>query len=67
MTQKTGKSHRVSGGVSVSYGYDGDGRRVKKVTGGVTTVFVYNVAGQLIAEYASDPVPPPVGGEARVI
>jgi RHS repeat-associated protein len=36
-----------------NYFYDGDGRRVKKIVGSATTVFVYNVAGQLIAEYTS--------------
>jgi len=36
-----------------NYFYDGDGRRVKKIVGNDTTVFVYNVAGQLIAEYTS--------------
>jgi RHS repeat-associated protein len=35
---------------------------VKKVTGGVTTVFVYNVAGQLIAEYDSLTTSPPGSG-----
>jgi RHS repeat-associated protein len=49
-------------GVSANYFYDGDGRRVRKVVGSVTTVFVYNAGGQLIAEYVSDPVPPPAGG-----
>ncbi|MEK6303638.1 MAG: RHS repeat-associated core domain-containing protein, partial [Acidobacteriota bacterium] len=49
-----------------TYSYDCDGRRVKKTdstpgTGG-TTVFVYDVATRLIAEYHSDPVPPPAGG-----
>ncbi|MEK6322106.1 MAG: RHS repeat-associated core domain-containing protein [Acidobacteriota bacterium] len=46
------------------YFYDGDGRRVKKIdtNGTVTTVFVYNAGGQLIAEYHSDPVPPAAGG-----
>ncbi|HUS10906.1 MAG TPA: RHS repeat-associated core domain-containing protein, partial [Pyrinomonadaceae bacterium] len=37
-----------------TYYYDGGGKRVKKVVGGptmVTSVFVYNIAGQLIAEY----------------
>jgi RHS repeat-associated protein len=33
------------------YGYDGDGRRVTKTAVGSTTVFVYNITGQLIAEY----------------
>lgn len=39
-----------------TYLYDGDGRRVKKVVGGatiVTTVFVYNVVGKLVAEYSN--------------
>ncbi len=45
---------KAGGGPSAggsSYAYDGDGRRVKKVVGSVTTVFVYDVAGKLIAEY----------------
>jgi RHS repeat-associated protein len=60
-----GESRQVSasvGGASASYSYDGDGRRVKKVVGTVTTVFVYNASGQMVAEYVSDPVPPPAGG-----
>ena len=36
-----------------TYSYDGEGRRVKRVVGGVTTTYVYNVLGQLVAEYAS--------------
>lgn len=38
---------------SASYGYDGDGRRVKKQVGGsmISTVFVYNISGQMVAEY----------------
>ena len=41
------------GGISTSsiYAYDGEGRRVRKTTGGVTTTYVYNVLGQLVAEY----------------
>lgn len=38
-----------------SYSYDGNGQRVKKVLGGslqVTSVFVYDITGQLIAEYS---------------
>jgi RHS repeat-associated protein len=37
--------------VEASYAYDADGKRVKKVAAGVTTLFVYNLAGQLVAEY----------------
>src|SRR5204862_411919 len=33
-----------------------DGRRVKKVVGSTTTIFVYNAGGQLIAEYATPDV-----------
>ena len=41
------------GGINTSstYSYDGEGRRVLKTTGGVTTTYVYNVLGQLVAEY----------------
>lgn len=49
-------------GATTTYEYDGDGRRVKKVDAAGTTVFVYNVLGQLIAEYKADPVPPPPAG-----
>ena len=36
-----------------TYFYDGDGRRIKKVTATETTVFVYNASGQLVAEYST--------------
>jgi RHS repeat-associated protein len=39
------------------YFYDGDGARIKKVVGGVTTVFVYDAAGDLAAEYSSQAPP----------
>jgi RHS repeat-associated protein len=35
-----------------TYIYDGDGHRVKKLTGNTTTVFVYNILGELVAEYS---------------
>ncbi|MCD9188612.1 MAG: hypothetical protein LUM44_19495 [Pyrinomonadaceae bacterium] len=35
------------------YQYDGEGKRVKKVSGNNQTIFVYNSSGQLIAEYAN--------------
>ncbi|MCZ2078487.1 MAG: RHS repeat-associated core domain-containing protein, partial [Bryobacterales bacterium] len=46
------------GGVTTTYSYDGQGRRVKKESaeGGEvysTTVYVYDAAGQMAAEYAS--------------
>ena len=45
---------------TAQYAYDGDGRRVKKVSGGATTVYVYDAQGQLAAEYATagNPAPP---------
>jgi YD repeat-containing protein len=36
---------------ATAYGCDGEGHRVTKTSGSITTVFVYNVAGELIAEY----------------
>lgn len=46
-----------------SYSYDGDGRRVKKVTGSpaVTTIYVYDAMGKLVAEY-NDAQQQPAGG-----
>ena len=38
--------------VGASYYYDGDGKRVKKVVGTSTTIFVYDAGGRLIAEYS---------------
>jgi RHS repeat-associated protein len=39
--------------LGTSYGYDADGRRVTKTTSGVTTAYVYDVTGQLAAQYAT--------------
>jgi RHS repeat-associated protein len=36
-----------------SYYYDGNGRRVKKVTLSETTVYVYDIGGKLLAEYST--------------
>lgn len=36
-----------------TYFYDGDGHRVKKVIGTELTVFAYDAAGQLVAEFAT--------------
>jgi RHS repeat-associated protein len=49
---------RFNGGANPSTGgadyvYDGDGKRIKKVTVGGTTVFVYDAGGQLVAEYTT--------------
>jgi RHS repeat-associated protein len=43
-----------------SYFYDGDGKRVKKVVGTETTIFVYNASGQMVAEYSTT-APPTIG------
>ena len=47
------------------YRYDGDGKRVKKVVPatGEVTVFVYDAAGKLVAEYSTVTAPP---SEAKV-
>ena len=55
----------TSGAITYNYSCDGEGRRVKReYNDGTlhTTIFVYSATGQLIAEYNSDPVPPPQGG-----
>jgi RHS repeat-associated protein len=44
---------QMAGAGAASYAYDGDGRRVKKVVGSEVTVYVYNVSGQMIAEYST--------------
>ena len=56
-------SYTKSGVGTTSYSYDGDGRRVKKVTGSpsVTTIYVYDVIGRLVAEY-NDSQQQPAGG-----
>src|SRR5262249_32478411 len=46
------ENHQVTfNGTAGQYSYDGDGRRVTRTTGAGTSVFVYDVGGQLIAEY----------------
>ena len=62
MTYDAENRQRTFNGTVGQYFYDGDGHRVKKLDSSGTTVFVYNAGGQLIAEYHSDPVPPPAGG-----
>ena len=44
---------------TATYTYDGDGRRVTKTTGGVTTTYVYDATGDLASEYSTQPPPPP--------
>ena len=41
------------------YYYDGDGKRVKKVAGNETTIFIYDTAGKLVAEYSNQTNPNP--------
>jgi RHS repeat-associated protein len=47
-----------NGGASVNggatYSYDGEGKRVKKVAGVVSTIFVYDAVGRMVAEYSSE-------------
>lgn len=48
-----GRLATSTNGAQTTYSYDGDGRRVKKVQGGATTLYVYDAAGQLAAEYST--------------
>ena len=36
-----------------TYAYDGEGKRVKKETSSETTIFVYDAAGKVVAEYST--------------
>ncbi len=36
-----------------TYFYDGEGKRVKKISNTETTIFVYDGGGQLVAEYST--------------
>jgi RHS repeat-associated protein len=50
-------------GSMTKYSYDAGGRRVKKEEpGNLTTVFVYDGMGKMIAEYKNDPLPPAQAG-----
>jgi RHS repeat-associated protein len=49
-TYNGGASPYTSG---ADYGYDGLGKRVKKVTSEGETIFVYSAVGQLVAEYTT--------------
>ncbi len=55
--RQTGFTSTMNG--SATYSYDGDGRRVTKATGSVTTTYVYDAAGGLAAEYSTQPPPAP--------
>ena len=49
--------HTTGTDSDTTYAYDGEGRRVQKVvggSGGVTTTYVYNVGGQLVAEFGGE-------------
>src|SRR5262249_38998914 len=41
--------------LNATYGYDGDGRRIRKTQDAITTVYVYDIAGRLAAEHVSQP------------
>jgi RHS repeat-associated protein len=43
----------MTNGSTATYSYDGDGHRVMKVSGGVTTIYVYDARGELAAEYST--------------
>ncbi|MBX7060020.1 MAG: hypothetical protein K1X52_00020 [Pyrinomonadaceae bacterium] len=48
-------------GYTIDLAYDGEGRRVKKVSADEATIFVYDASGVLIAEYSAE-----VAAEPRV-
>jgi RHS repeat-associated protein len=41
----------INGG---SYFYDGNGNRIKKVAGQISTIFVYDAMGKMVAEYSNE-------------
>lgn len=47
------------GNPAAQYFYDGDGRRVKKIAGAGTTIYVYDAMGHLAAEYTDAPAGTP--------
>ncbi len=47
------KEVKINGVSKGKYLYDGDGKRVKKISDLETTIFVYNGGGQLVAEYST--------------
>lgn len=46
------ENHQTGYG-QAGYAYDGDGKRIKKTWDGVTTIFVYDALGKLVAEYTN--------------
>jgi RHS repeat-associated protein len=51
-----GRMVRAAGEVQAGgsdYAYDGEGQRVKKVSGSLVTVFIYDAGGRLVAEYSN--------------
>jgi RHS repeat-associated protein len=57
--KQTGFGTNGSSANGGSYFYDGDGKRVKKIVGTETTIFVYNAAGQMVAEYSTTSIQNP--------
>lgn len=43
----------ASGTKTLQYRYDGEGRRVQRISGGNTTMYVYGAEGELVAEYGA--------------
>ncbi|MDZ4798873.1 MAG: RHS repeat-associated core domain-containing protein [Bryobacteraceae bacterium] len=50
-----GRLATVTGGGSATNIYDAEGRRVKRTANGITTYYVYDADGQLMAEYGGTP------------
>jgi RHS repeat-associated protein len=49
-----------------TYVYDGDGKRIKKVSSTGTTIFIYDASSKLVAEYSPEPDEIAVEGEPHV-
>lgn len=54
ITQSIATYSAPAGNQTSNYGYDGDGRRVKRTIGTVETWQVYGIGGELVAEYAAN-------------
>ncbi len=52
-----GRLVSVDAGVTATYQHNGQGQRVRKDSGGVTTLFVYDEAGNLLGEYDATGTP----------
>ena len=58
---KTAKFFNTSNNTSqpdAVYSYDGESKRIKKIVGNITTIFVYDAMGKMVAEYSNESANP---------